>query len=48
VRTLNGHVLFFALRDINLGEEITVDYEQTLHPDSKRCSCGAGNCRGDK
>lgn len=46
MKTLYGHVLFFALRDIRPGEEITVDYEQTLHPDSKRCRCGAENCRG--
>jgi SET domain-containing protein len=46
MRTLYGHVLFFALRDIQAGEEITIDYEQTLHPDSKRCFCGAKNCRG--
>ena len=46
MRTLYGHVLFFALRDIRPGEEITIDYEQTLHPDSKRCFCGAKNCRG--
>lgn len=45
MRTLYGHVLFFALRDIEPGEEITIDYEQTLHPDSKRCTCGAENCR---
>lgn len=45
MKTLYGHVLFFALRDIQPGEEITIDYEQTLHPDSKRCSCGAENCR---
>jgi SET domain-containing protein len=35
-----------ALRDIRPGEEITVDYELTLHPNSKRCSCKAPNCRG--
>ena len=46
MKTLYGHVLFFALRDILPGEEITIDYEQTLHPDSKRCTCGVGNCRG--
>lgn len=46
VRTISGHILFFALRDIHPGEEITVDYEQTLHPDSKRCYCGAQSCRG--
>ena len=41
-----GHVLFFALRDIPAGQEITIDYEQTLLPDSKRCYCGAKSCRG--
>ena len=46
MRTSYGHVLFFALRDILPGEEITIDYEQTLHPNSKRCSCGATKCRG--
>jgi len=46
MRTTYGHVLFFALRDIERGEEITIDYEQTLHSDSKRCYCGAPNCRG--
>jgi SET domain-containing protein len=46
MRTLHGHVLFFALRDIRAGDEITIDYEQTLHPDSKRCFCGAKSCRG--
>ena len=46
MRTAYGHVLFHALHDIRPGEEITIDYEQTLHPDSKRCFCGARNCRG--
>ena len=46
MKTLYGHVLFFALRDIKAGDEITIDYEQTLLPDSKRCYCGAKHCRG--
>lgn len=46
MKTLYGHVLFFARRDIKAGEEITVDYEETLLPDSRRCHCGARNCRG--
>jgi SET domain-containing protein len=46
MRTVSGHVLFFALRDIKPGEEITIDYEETLHPNSKRCFCGAQSCRG--
>ena len=46
MKSLYGHVLFFALRDIRPGEEITIDYENTLHSDRKRCSCGARSCRG--
>jgi uncharacterized protein len=46
IRITHGHVLFFALRDIPAGEEITIDYEQTLLPNSKRCRCGAQSCRG--
>lgn len=46
MKILYGHILFFALRDIQAGEEITIDYEETLHSDRKRCYCGAKNCRG--
>lgn len=46
MKTLYGHILFFALRDIEPGEEITADYVSTLHPDHKRCTCKAPTCRG--
>jgi SET domain-containing protein len=46
MKILYGHIQFYALRDIRPGEEITIDYEYTLHPDSKRCRCGTPNCRG--
>ena len=46
MQILYDHILFIALRDIRAGEEITIDYESTLHPDDKRCICGARNCRG--
>jgi uncharacterized protein len=46
MKVLYGHILFFALRDIKAGEEITVDYDSTLHSDKKRCICGAARCRG--
>ena len=46
MRTHGGRILFFALRDIDAGEEITVDYIRTYHPDTKRCTCGAPTCRG--
>jgi SET domain-containing protein len=46
MKILYGHVLFLALRDIKAGEEITIDYQSTLHSDKKRCICGAPSCRG--
>lgn len=46
MQILHGHILFRALRDIEAGEEITIDYMSTLHSDDKRCICGAWNCRG--
>jgi uncharacterized protein len=46
MKILYGHIQFYALRDIRPGEEITIDYEYTLHSDKKRCYCGALNCRG--
>ncbi len=45
-RTLHGHIIFFALRDIEPGEELTIDYLNTLHSDKKKCRCGSRNCRG--
>jgi SET domain-containing protein len=46
MKILYKHILFIALRDIAPGEEITIDYESTLHSDDKRCICGAGSFRG--
>jgi uncharacterized protein len=46
MRTTYGHLLVFALRDIQPGEEITLDYVSTMHSDRKRCTCGAPGCRG--
>jgi len=46
MKIVYNHILFIALRDIQPGEEITIDYESTLHADTKRCGCGAENCRG--
>ena len=46
MKILYNHILFFALRDIRPGEEITLDYVMTLHSDQKRCDCGAPTCRG--
>ena len=46
MKILYGHIQFYALRDIHPGEEITLDYEATLHSDKKKCRCGAADCRG--
>ena len=46
MQILYGHILFIALRDIEPGEEITIDYQSTLHSNKKRCICGAPSCRG--
>ncbi|MBA3272423.1 MAG: SET domain-containing protein-lysine N-methyltransferase [Chthoniobacterales bacterium] len=44
-RVIHGHMLFFALRDIAAGEELTLDYTPSQHP-GRPCTCGAPNCRG--
>jgi SET domain-containing protein len=46
VKILYGHILFFALRDIAPGEEITMDYVNSYHPDDYGCRCGLPDCRG--
>ncbi len=46
MRVVRGHIIIFARRDIEPGEEITLDYGETYHPDTYRCRCGAPSCRG--
>jgi uncharacterized protein len=41
-----GRVEFYAVRDIEPGEEITVDYGESHHEGRLRCACGAPTCRG--
>jgi SET domain-containing protein len=41
-----GRVEFYALRAIDAGEEITVDYGETHHEGRLACRCGAPACRG--
>ena len=41
-----NRVAFFALRDIEPGEEITMNYRDPRHPEV--CRCGAPNCRSNK
>jgi uncharacterized protein len=42
----NGRVEFYALRAIEPGEELTVDYGETHHDGQLACRCGAPGCRG--
>ncbi len=41
-----GRVEFYAVKAIQLGEEITVDYGETHHEGRLRCRCGVAGCRG--
>ncbi len=44
---LYGHrVEFYALRDIDAGEELTCDYGETHHNNTLPCRCGSTRCRG--
>jgi SET domain-containing protein len=45
-RIIHGHIIFFALRDIQPGEEITLDYEISYHSNDKKCRCQSPSCRG--
>lgn len=47
----HGHTLFFALRNIDSGEELTISYllspdEDTCKPCTHICNCGSKNCKG--
>ena len=41
-----GHILYWSKRDIQPGEELTVDYLFSKKIDRIPCFCGAENCRG--
>jgi SET domain-containing protein len=43
-----NRVLFFALRDISAGEEITIDYRDDEHPSAGDCRCGSTRCRSEE
>ncbi|MGI8891667.1 MAG: SET domain-containing protein [Chthoniobacterales bacterium] len=45
MRVAQGKILFYALRDIPGGEEITLDYTPSQHP-GRPCTCRAPGCHG--
>jgi len=41
-----GHILYMSLREIQKGEELTLDYNFGKDVERVPCSCGAVRCRG--
>jgi SET domain-containing protein len=46
LRIRQGRVEFYAMRDVRVGEELTVNYGETHHEGRLRCRCGAVGCVG--
>ncbi len=46
LRVRQGRVEFYAVRDVAVGEEITVRYGETHHQGRLRCRCGVPGCAG--
>ncbi len=46
LRIRQGRVEFYAMRDVKVGEELTVHYGETHHEGRLRCRCGAPGCVG--
>jgi uncharacterized protein len=46
LRIRQGRVEFYAMRDVSVGEELTVNYGETHHEGQLRCRCGAPGCVG--
>lgn len=46
LRISQGRVEFYALRDIEPGEELGCDYGESHHEGRLTCRCGAPNCAG--
>ena len=46
LRIRQGRVEFYAMRDVDPGEELTVNYGETHHEGTLRCRCGAAGCIG--
>lgn len=46
LKVQQGRVAFYALRDIEAGEELTARYGETHHAGRLTCRCGAPGCQG--
>ncbi|MBI4877365.1 MAG: SET domain-containing protein-lysine N-methyltransferase [Acidobacteria bacterium] len=45
-RIVKGHILYMSLREIQAGEELTVDYHFSKEVEAVPCKCGTAQCRG--
>jgi SET domain-containing protein len=43
---IKEHILYMSARDIQPGEELTIDYHFDKDVERVPCHCGAANCRG--
>ncbi len=45
LRVIGHRVEVYSLGPIRAGDELTVDYGETMHPDGMGCRCGVPGCR---
>lgn len=45
-RIQKSHILYMSARDIQPGEELTIDYHFDKKVEAVACRCGASGCRG--
>ena len=45
-RIVGARILYFTLRDIKPGEELTLDYRFAADVEKHPCGCGSKKCRG--
>jgi SET domain-containing protein len=45
-RIIRGHILYYSVRPIKCGEELTVDYRFARNVEKVICRCGSPKCRG--